>query len=113
LPIFFRPRPQSKASQLEGIVVSALASEKIDDPNQRVREAQLLLQQVPAQQTSSPIIWWRVITAFAILIALFCLSLWLGTNPQYTKLNETLLHCLELLFTATIGLLGIEAVKHG
>jgi hypothetical protein len=112
LPIFFRTTPQPKASHLEQ-AVRALANDKVDDPNARVRAAQQVLQQAPAQPSNPPIIWRHVFIAFTLLIALFGVSLWVGSNPHYTRASETLLRCFELLFTATLGLFGIEAAKHG
>ena len=113
MPIFFKPPAQPPPSQIEGVVVTALASDKIHDPNQRVRTAQQLLSQVPQQQSGSPVVWWRVAIAIAFLVVLFCLALWLSGKQNYAKLSDTVLHCFELAFTASLGLFGIEAVKHG
>ena len=34
-------------------------------------------------------------------------------NPHYSKAGETLLHCFELLFTATIGLFALKPRSTG
>jgi hypothetical protein len=113
MPIFFKAPPQPKPSQLQGVLERALATDKIDDQKERTRTAQQFLQQIPTQQPAAPIVWWRVMFAFAVLIILFCGSIWLSKEPSCAKASETLLHCFELLFTATLGLFGIEAARHG
>jgi hypothetical protein len=119
MPIFFRPRPteQSIHQHIEPLLMTALDMDKIGNPEQRRGQARRMLSELPAlsqsPQQNPPIIWWRVGIAFALLLVLFTVSLFLTKTPEYSKASDSLLHCFELLFTATIGLLGIEAAKNG
>lgn len=114
MPIFFQstPPPASQQREMESILTHALGSDKIVDASERRVEAQRLLAEL-RPPPKPPIIWSRVFLASLILVLFFLAAMWLANDPKYTKLSESLLRCFELLFTATIGLLGIEAAKRG
>ncbi len=113
MAVFFKNTPKAATLSLYlPALMKALALQQVVDPNVQATQAQRLLDEItPA--TPATIAWGRVIIALLLLVILFGGSIVLETYPEYTRASETLLHCFELLFTATIGLLGIEAVKHG
>lgn len=119
MAIFFKPQPISswQAHPAVPVLMTALNMPKIEDYHEREQTAQHMIEGTPAlsktEVPGAPINWVRVLIAFGLLGILFIGALWTGDNPHYSKAGETLLHCFELLFTATIGLFGIEATKHG
>jgi hypothetical protein len=114
MPIFFRAPPRPQVSDIEPHVFDAINFDATKlGIDERRSHARRIASQILQPSAKPPIVWWRVLVAFALLVALFFASLWAARVPEYAKASETLLHCFELLFTATLGLFGIEAAKHG
>jgi hypothetical protein len=109
MPIFFKSQPRPSYQVFEPIVYQALGMDRIIDTEERGKRTKELVGSGTSQAAPAPIVWWRVGVAFLLLVALFVLAISISNE----KAGDTLLNCFQLLFTATLGLFGIEAAKNG
>jgi len=108
MPIFFKSQPKRAYQAFEPILLQALGTDRIVDTEERHQRAKELLRTASTQSAPPPIAWGRIAIAFFLLVALFVLA----TVIKNQKASETLLNCFQLLFTATLGLFGIEAATN-
>jgi hypothetical protein len=109
MPILFKSQPKPSYQAFEPIVMQALGTDKIVDTSERHKRARELLSTASAPAGPAPILWGRIAITCVLLVVLFIL----GTAITNQKASETLFNCFQPLFTATLGLFGIEAATNG
>jgi hypothetical protein len=84
--------------------------DNIDDPSAREREVSRILRQGMSVSTQDPD-WIRVAIGLLLAGAVFYIGYRLEGSASHAESSKTLLRSFDILFTALLGLLGIETAK--